>query len=266
MYKYQFIPIDQFDDVLTILVSGLLTSDMLEEIQVVTQSDLYLYLGTISEVVNALKQNLPLDGEEAAAPGVYTAIIPDEQQKVGWESIFDLGEENVQKDLGEKSPNTPEQEENAVPNEAEFEELVGSSQKVMQKYEEMLNESRDFGGMEILSESDTASGSETPPKRPGKMPIEEDTGQKTMDLSDPRRADLAELAEQLTQNPYDYDAINKYVKTAVELGDTKLAVQQLSLFASGLEQVGKIEESIDCYQYILELDPDNREAKKRLKK
>lgn len=76
--------------------------------------------------------------------------------------------------------------------------------------------------------------------------------------------ELEALTAHLEEEPFDYDAVNRFVEIAMNLGHLDLATNQLHVFASGLEQAGDQEGALNCYQYILELDPDNEEAKARV--
>lgn len=312
MYKHQFIPLDQFDDVLTILTSNVLTADMIQEIQTATQTDLYIFVGKISEVMNTLKQHVPFD--EASMPSgetIHTAVFSQTEVSAGWESIFDLAEESVRQDQSQKI--------DAAVKDNEFEDFMGSE---MQKSptepkpptEDVLPQLQEITEPEPQPVKKTEpqpakkpemQSAKKPEPQPAKKPepqpakkpepqpetppssyyAAEETQEIARDEAplsqladeiaiapkasggqDSQRAELAKLAEHLAKNVFDYDAINQYIKLALELGDTKAAVRQLTLFAWNLEQAGKNEEALDCYNYIIELDPDNREAKKRVKK
>jgi cytochrome c-type biogenesis protein CcmH/NrfG len=77
-------------------------------------------------------------------------------------------------------------------------------------------------------------------------------------------AKLNDLAEKLASNRSNYDLLNQYVDLAVEMKDIKSAVRQLTLFAMHLEEEGKSTQAMDCYKYILDLDPNNQMAKRSL--
>ena len=77
---------------------------------------------------------------------------------------------------------------------------------------------------------------------------------------------MEQLALYLEQNPFDYEAMNQYVELAVSMDDMESAIGQLVRFAEGLEQAGDKEGAANCYQYILELDPENSYAQQHLQK
>jgi hypothetical protein len=316
MYKYQFIPVDQFEDVLTVLAAGVLTADMIQEIQNVTKTDVYIFVGKMSDVMNTLKQNVPFDESSlAGAESVHTAVFSQTEVSAGWESIFDMAEDSVKQDLTQKIGAESGGKEN------EFEDFMGSELQKSPTEPKPETEHVEALAAEKFEPQASPKVETQPAKKPEPGPAEVETqpakkpepspkaevvaskkseaaqmpsyhtaeetqeiardeaplpdmsnvipslpGNKATGGQDGQRAELAKLAEHLAKNVFDYDAINQYIKLALELGDVKASVRQLTLFAWNLEQAGKNEESLDCYKYILELDPENREAKKRLKK
>ena len=56
MEKYQFVPIDRFGDVLTVVIAGVMDSRILEEIEKTSGCTVQVYAGTASDVTETLKK------------------------------------------------------------------------------------------------------------------------------------------------------------------------------------------------------------------
>ena len=270
MHKYQFIPLDQIEDIMTVMISGVPSVEMVDEVQLVTQSDIYLYIGTITDVREALKLHATMDQEEKVAEAAAEAeksATPKGDMTAGWESIFDIGDESVKKELQEKASSIGL----FGTKDNEFEDFMASASSAAEpsaannEFELAANTNLGLVGMsesQFVSQSDlNYDTNATDAKAEATQgPVDDAPSDQA------QRVELAQLTEHLAKNPNDYDMINQYIKLALELGDVKAAVRQLTKFAWNLDQTGKSAEADDCYQYILELDPNNREAKKRLKK
>jgi hypothetical protein len=75
---------------------------------------------------------------------------------------------------------------------------------------------------------------------------------------------LNELAQRLIEDPLDSEAVNDFVASALSIGDLEAALNQILQFAENLENADDEEGAINCYQYILDLDPDNQIAQEYL--
>lgn len=272
MAKHKFLPIDQFDEVLSIMIGCVPSYEMLEEIHVVTQSDLFVYVGRLSEIGKTLETHQPSAAEVEI--GATTATPRGAELTTGWESIFDIADQNVQKDLKKKGEDAGTFDSGE---ESEYEDLVSGGEapksledQISQAFGEEIATAPKSESLE--DELGRAFGENPGPADTGEPAIEEEEEEiastapknETPPAGEDLKAQIAELTAHLSKNPFDYDAINQYVELSLELGDNKSAVRQLTLFAWGLDQAGKEEEAVNCYEYILELDPNNREAKKRL--
>jgi len=77
--KNCFVPIDRFGDVLSIVVAGLLDQDVMDEIEKKTKSTLQVYVGTVSEVKQVIKERFantgaaPAKGKPAAQPAAHSS-------------------------------------------------------------------------------------------------------------------------------------------------------------------------------------------------
>lgn len=304
MAKYCFVPLDEFEDVLTILVADVFSTEMIDEIQKVTQTDLYVYIGTISDVMNTLKQ---VAGAAGPAQPVQTPAPQQAELTSGWESMFEVADQSVQDELKKKAPG--ESQAMVAPNVVSPAEVTSGWESIFDKGGQNAHKTAgaeegaaeapkaevtsgweavfDMGEQSVQEERATTRGGkpskkeEEPPAEnfeeilvgsqqkaepSGKQPREAPKEESSNAVADPRRTKMAELAAHLSKNNFDYDAMNEYVELALDIGDNKAAVRQLTLFALGLEQAGRPEEAKECFEYILDLDPNNREAKSRLQK
>ncbi len=220
MVKYQFIPLDRFDNILCILVGGAFNLEMITEIQTETQTNLFIYIGLLSQLRKTLDEYITEEEQEA----INTEVIPEDAQvTAGWESIFDVADQAVMDELKQKAIDSG---------------LHGVS-------------STNVGGS---SASQQYSGAYT----------KEVSG--AVNAPDAQKQELVRLSQRLLEDPFDYDAVNQYVAIALSLGDKQSAINQLLLFARGLKQNQDIDGAVNCYNYILELDPNNAEAKKEVPK
>ncbi len=75
----------------------------------------------------------------------------------------------------------------------------------------------------------------------------------------------AEMAVRLgTVDPEDFDARYAAAKAARELGDTETALRELRAAALGFEEKARHEEARSAYRDILELEPDDEDARARV--
>jgi hypothetical protein len=119
LHLHKLLPLDQIGNLLLLVVTDIPSEEVVEEIQEVCQSNLAIYIGSISEVDQVLKDSAPVGEEEEAnirrhrkgaehsAPSSHKA--GDSSRDLGrggekeialsldtsWESIFDEAEGNV---------------------------------------------------------------------------------------------------------------------------------------------------------------------------
>ncbi len=75
----------------------------------------------------------------------------------------------------------------------------------------------------------------------------------------------AEMAVRLgTVDPEDFDARYAAAKAARELGDTETALRELRAAALGFEEKARLDEARSAYRDILELEPDDEDARARV--
>jgi len=75
----------------------------------------------------------------------------------------------------------------------------------------------------------------------------------------------AEMAVRLgTVDPEDFDARYAAARAARELGDTETALRELRAAALGFEEKARLEEARAAYRDILELEPDDEDARARV--
>ena len=248
-HKYQFVPLDKIENALIILVSGVVTREMIKELEETTKCEIFIFIGTIEDVKESIHQHV---GEPEADDQYSSQVIPEEQAlTAGWQSIFDLAEESVQADLKEKATN-----------------VLGldSEEENFEEFEEFAEATAQHVNQEFLSEDDIPLPTLDDEEEDLAAGIAAEMNFGEGDSETAGGDGLSKLAEHLEQNPFDYDAINNYVETATQMGEIKLAVDQLTAFAWRLDQAGRHEEAVNCYEYILDLEPDNAEAKRRLNK
>lgn len=103
MVKYQFIPLDRFDNLLNILVASTFSVEMITEIQTETQTNLFVYIGLLSQLKKTIDEYITVEEQEA----INTEVIPEEAQvTAGWESIFDVADQAVMDELKQKAVET----------------------------------------------------------------------------------------------------------------------------------------------------------------
>lgn len=216
MVKYQFIPLDRFDNILCVLVGTTFSLEMITEIQTETQTNLFIYIGLPSQLRKTIDEYITEEEQEA----INTEVIPEDAQvTAGWESIFDVADQAVMDELKQKA--------------------IDSGLHSVS--------STNVGGS---SASQQYSGAYT----------KEVSG--SINAPDAQKQELIRLAQRLMEDPFDYDAVNQYVAISLALNDKQSAINQLLLFARGLKQNQDMDGAVNCYNYILELDPNNPEAKK----
>ncbi len=101
LHRYQFVPLDRFANVITILMSGVLSADIITEIQELTGCELFVFIGTSRDVKMALNEFSPLD--EVAAPkkdaSSEDAPTDDSGDSGDWGSMFDDADEQIHSEL-----------------------------------------------------------------------------------------------------------------------------------------------------------------------
>jgi type IV pilus assembly protein PilB len=116
LHLHKLLPLDKIGNLLLLVVTDIPTEDVVQEVQEVVQSNLAIYIGSISEVDQVLKQVAPLDGEGEAVIRRHRKVstkqaakqtakqssdVQDLEKEVvltldtSWESIFDEAEGNV---------------------------------------------------------------------------------------------------------------------------------------------------------------------------
>jgi hypothetical protein len=93
MYDEVFIPVDCIGNTLILVMGGLITGDLVEQIEQTSGREVFLFVSTRSDVLDALQKHIPLhpakeegSGEEADGDGF------------DWEAMFDMADEEVKKE------------------------------------------------------------------------------------------------------------------------------------------------------------------------
>jgi type IV pilus assembly protein PilB len=124
LHLHKILPIDQIGNLLLLLVTDIPSDEILGEIQELSQSNLAIYIGSISEVDQILREIAPLtedqeedirhrrkgsvaekeevlvgvEAPEGASPSSSSAVVKKKtafQMDASWESIFDEAEGKV---------------------------------------------------------------------------------------------------------------------------------------------------------------------------
>ncbi len=116
LYKYVFVPLDRFGNLLIVAMAGLLPEEMMQEIKKQTGCDLRIYIATARDVRAVLEKELPIDGKlrkkiegpsiapvvakikkraagkkkAAAAPAVKEAAPAPEAEPVAQSSVLEI--------------------------------------------------------------------------------------------------------------------------------------------------------------------------------
>lgn len=85
-FKYELIPLDRFGKTLTILMAGMVTVEVVETIQQLTGCDVFIYIGTSSDVQQALREWVSPSAMTQADISVSSA---------SWMSWFDKADQEV---------------------------------------------------------------------------------------------------------------------------------------------------------------------------
>lgn len=101
LFEHRLLPLQVFGSTLTIAMPVLVTNKVLQEAQQVSGKDLFPIVGLSSENARFLHQLFPNHTrDEDARRERQRAKRSQEQSADSWESIFDVGDQEVLKDLG----------------------------------------------------------------------------------------------------------------------------------------------------------------------
>lgn len=93
LHRNDCVPLDRFDDSVTLCVSSPIDPRLVENLQKLTGCALYLYVGLLSEIRQVLDSEFPV---EADGPAVAASLSAEQDQIAGeWEQLFDLANESV---------------------------------------------------------------------------------------------------------------------------------------------------------------------------
>jgi len=118
LHQNKLLPLDQIGPLLLLVVTDIPPEDVVEEVQEISQSNLAIYIGSISEVDRVLKESVPLpEGAEATVKGRRRAAGQRSEASdprsgsstdikkeavltldTSWESIFDEAEGKLKED------------------------------------------------------------------------------------------------------------------------------------------------------------------------
>ena len=99
MLSHFFVPLDVIDGILTFSMPVFLSHEVLEEIQRATKLELFPCVGLVSENKKVLTELFP--GRAPTAPQARKkAAGAQGGPGDGWQSLFEMGDEAVKKDLG----------------------------------------------------------------------------------------------------------------------------------------------------------------------
>lgn len=105
LFNNMLVPLDKFGDVVTVVMPIMVPGEVLEKIQVEKGIDIFPVVGLYSENKKKLYQIFPDHPREE----VKTEKSIKEEFGKAWESIFDLGDEAVKRDLQSgRSPSSSE--------------------------------------------------------------------------------------------------------------------------------------------------------------
>ena len=97
LFEHRILPVDVYGSVLTISMPVLLPYKVLEQVQTLTSLDIFPFVGLISENLKILYTLFPEHSREDDHRGKGKMAEVDSQDT--WKNIFDLGDEQVLKDL-----------------------------------------------------------------------------------------------------------------------------------------------------------------------
>lgn len=103
--QYGLVPLDRFGKVLTVVMPGIVPSEVLDGISVPEGGRILPLVGSVNSNRRWLMENLP----PPAMPTVEEIEAPSEELEAGedsWADIFDAGDEAVRMDLSEKEEET----------------------------------------------------------------------------------------------------------------------------------------------------------------
>jgi type IV pilus assembly protein PilB len=89
MYEYTFIPIDTIGNTLVIVMGGLMTSDLITQIENETGREVFVYVSMRSDVLSCLQHHAPYD------PETDTEGAEDFEDDFDWEKMFDEADKSL---------------------------------------------------------------------------------------------------------------------------------------------------------------------------
>lgn len=87
LHRHQIVPLDRFDEILTLCVAAVPTKPMLQELKSLTKADLFLYVGLGTDIRHLLDTQFAVENPAAA--------VADMGDMSGWEQLFDSANESV---------------------------------------------------------------------------------------------------------------------------------------------------------------------------
>jgi len=96
LHRHQVVPLDKFDEILTICVSEVPTKEMLKELKSISKAELFLYVGLLSDVRHVLDTQFVCDD---ATAGTKRGGSEMDDLSSGWEQLFDSANESVMSDI-----------------------------------------------------------------------------------------------------------------------------------------------------------------------
>lgn len=92
MYEYIFVPLDIIGNTLIVVMGGLLSADVVSQIESETGMEIFIYVSTASDVMHALQTHAPFDDEAEAAASELGGDDFD------WEAMFDEADQALSDD------------------------------------------------------------------------------------------------------------------------------------------------------------------------
>ncbi len=128
LIEHQFVPVDKFGNMITIVMAGLLDASAIAQIQHLTHCEIEIYIGTSSDVMQTLRSGFPdffdphtqapklaetqyrVEGDMSAATRMGSetstrdlmSLAVAEDENSDWEALFEEAEKEVMRELKEK--------------------------------------------------------------------------------------------------------------------------------------------------------------------
>ena len=110
LYKYVFVPLDKFGNLLIVAMAGLLPEDVVHEIKKLTGCDLRIYIATARDVRSLLEKELPIDvklRKEIEGPSIAPVVAKMKKKAAAKKAGKKAAKKPAKKPAEKEKPSEP---------------------------------------------------------------------------------------------------------------------------------------------------------------